>query len=402
MRGKLFIAVSLAGMLTLAACGSGSTGNMPEASASTGSQLPGEPIRMMVITALSGPSEAFSDIPPAVNAAATAINKAGGIKGRPLQVTVCDDQFDPNKAADCANQAVAGKYLFVTGTSANGDRYMPILEKGKIPVVGQIPNSASELKSPYSYPFISGVIEVAGGGTACGKLGRKTPAAAIVDLAAGRNSASLVGLGLKPYNLPPPRNVFIPPTATDYTTYAASLSGTDCVDVVLGGAGFERLTQTLRQSGNNETVAYGSSQVSQKGIDRLGAVATGVVLVAQNPAVTDTSVPAVKKFHDEAVANGTPANELTDEGLIMWGTTHLVAELAAKITTVDGESLAQALNTAGDIDYSPLPKVNFAKPVQVISPDNRIFTTDVRFSELKDGKRVPLFDGQSINVFNPS
>ncbi len=127
-----------------------------------------------------------------------------------------------------------------------------------------------------------------------------------------------------------------------------------------------------------------------------------MVLVAQNPAVTDTSVPAVKKFHDEAVANGTPANELTDEGLIMWGTTHLVAELAAKITTVDGESLAQALNTAGDIDYSPLPKVNFAKPVQVISPDNRIFTTDVRFSELKDGKRVPLFDGQSINVFNPS
>ncbi|WP_322759991.1 ABC transporter substrate-binding protein [Frankia sp. Cr2] len=405
MRRKLPITMGLAGALALAlvACGGNSTGDAPKSVVTaTASQPTGEPIKVMVITALSGPSEAFTDIPPAVKAAVAAINKAGGVKGRPFEVTICDDQFDPNKAADCANQAASGKYLFVTGTSANGDRYMPILEKAKIPVVGATPNSASELKSLYSYPFISGVIEVAGGGTACGKLGKKTPGAAIVDIAAGRNSASLINMGLKPYNLPAPKNVFIPPTATDFTTYAANLSGTDCIEAVLGGAAFERLTQALRQSGNNATVAYGSGQVGQQRIDRLGAAATGLVLVAQNPAVTDTTVPAVKKFHDEAIANGTAENELTDEALIMWGATHLVADLAAKLTTIDGENLAQALNTAGDIDYPPLTKVNFAKPVQVISPDNRIFSTDVQFSEIRDGKRVPLFNGQAVNVLNPS
>ncbi len=404
MRRKLPITVGLAGALalTLVACGSSSSGGSPGSTATAGPRLTGEPVKVMVITALSGPSEAFSEIPPAVKAAATAINKAGGIKGRPVEVTACDDQFDPNKAADCANQAVTGKYLFVTGTSANGDRYMPILEKAKIPVVGAIPNSASELKSPYSYPFISGVIEVAGGGTACGKLGKKTPGVAVVDLAAGRNSASLVTLGLKPFNLPAPKSVFIPPTATDFTTYAANLSGTDCIDMVLGGGSFERLAQALRQSGNNAIMTYGSSQASQKRIDRLGAAANGTVFISQNAAVSDTSIPAVKKFHDEAVASGAPEAELSDQGLIMWATTHLVAELAAKLTTIDGESLAQALNTAGDIDYPPLAKINFAKPVQVISPDNRIFSTDVQFSEVKDGKRIPLFDNQWINVLNPS
>ncbi|WP_322780083.1 ABC transporter substrate-binding protein [Frankia sp. Cas4] len=405
MRTKLSMTMGLAGVLalTLVACGSSSTGDTPKAVVTaTGNQPTGEPIKVMVIVPLSGPSEAFTDIPPAAKAAVAAINKAGGVKGRPFEVTICDDQFDPNKAADCATQAVSGKYLFATGVSPNGDRYMPILEKAKIPVVGATPNSASELKSPYSYPFLSGVIEVAGGGTACGKLGKKTPGVAVVDIAAGRNSASLFDVGLKPYNLPAPKSVFIPPTATDFTTYAANISSADCVEAVLGGASFERLTQAMRQAGNNATVAYGSGQVSQQRIDRLGAAATGMVLVAQNPAVTDTTVAAVKKFHDESVAYGTAEKELTDEGLVIWGATHLVAELAAKLTTIDGENLAQALNAAGDIDYPPLAKVNFAKPVPLISPDNRIFSTDVQFSEVKDGKRVPLFDGKTVNVLNPS
>ncbi|WP_322769317.1 ABC transporter substrate-binding protein [Frankia sp. Cr1] len=149
--------------------------------------------------------------------------------------TSCDDQFDPNKGAACAQQAVSGKYLFVTADSAVGDRYMPILEKGKIPVIGEVPSSASELKSPDSFPFATGVIQIAGGGTICGKLDKKKPAVAVVDIAAGRNSAGLFAAGLKPYNLSIEKTVPIPPTASDVTTQAASLNsgGIDCIEMVV-------------------------------------------------------------------------------------------------------------------------------------------------------------------------
>ncbi|WP_239332173.1 ABC transporter substrate-binding protein [Frankia sp. CiP3] len=403
VRSKAPFAVALAGALALAACGSSSSNDGSAASGSA-TKLSGEPIKIMTIQALSGPSDSYPGVPAAVKAAAEAINKAGGIKGRPLEVTACDDQFDPNKGADCATQAVQGKYLFVTANSSTGDRYMPILEKAKIPAIGEVPSSASELKSPYSFPFGSGAVNIAGGGTACGKLGKKDPAVAVVDIAAGRNSASFFGIGLKPFNLNINKTVPIAPTATDLTTSAATLiSGTtDCIDMVLGSSQASKLLQALSQAGSKATTAYGATVIEDKMIKTLGSAADGLVLVGSMPPASDNTIPAIKQFNSELDAAGVAADTRSEGAMTAWATVHLVAQYAAKLTTIDGESLANALNTAGEIDFSPLPKVDFAKPIKVLFDGNRIFTTSVYFSEVKNGARTPLFDNQAFNVLGSS
>ncbi|OHV44549.1 hypothetical protein BCD48_25130 [Pseudofrankia sp. BMG5.36] len=351
---------------------------------------------------MSGPSVGNTWIPAATKAAAKAINDAGGVNGRPIEVTVCDDQFDPNKAAACATQAVAGKYLFVTGSSGFGDRFMPILEQAKIPVVGAQPNSASELKSPYSFPFTSTLVQIAGGGTACGKQGKTKPASAVLDLAAAKALAGIFALGLKPFDLTVTKNVTIAPTATDLSTYAANLSGADCVEVVVGSAQFDRLTQAMRQADNGAVIAYGSADVSQQTIDSLGSAGDHVVLVAQQVPVSDTSVPSVKRFHDEARAAGVDDRTLTDDSMIAWAATHYVAELAKSLPSIDGASLAVALNKAGTINYDPLPKVDFSKPITMVFPGNRVFNTSVFLSEIRGGKRVPLYGNQQFSVLGSS
>ncbi|WP_131747635.1 ABC transporter substrate-binding protein [Frankia sp. Cppng1_Ct_nod] len=402
VRTKAPFAIALTGALALAACGSSSSGG-GGTTTSSGAKLSGDPVKIVLIAPQSGPSDTYPQFPAAVKAAATAVNKAGGIQGRPLEVTVCDDQFDPNKGADCANKAVEDKALFVTSNSSTGDRFMPILEKAKIPVIGNTPNSATELKSPYSYPFGTGAISIAGGGTACGKLDKKEPAVAVVDIAAGRSSAAFFGVGLKPFNLEIKKTVPVPPTATDLSTYAASLTGaTDCVEMVLGSGQASKMVQALSQAGSKATPIYGAIATDQEWINKLGTAANGLVLVGALPPTNDNTIPAIKQYNAELDAAGVSPTGRNEGSLNMWATVHLVAQYAQKLPKLDGESLANALNTAGEINFSPLPKVDFAKPIQVLFPGNRIFTTDVYLSEIKNGTRTPLFDNKVFNVLNNS
>ncbi|WP_322752741.1 ABC transporter substrate-binding protein [Frankia sp. Cas3] len=400
---KAPLAVALVGALALVACGS-STSDSAGSGTGSATTLSGEPIKIMSIQAMSGPSDTYPGLPAAVQAAAAAVNKAGGIKGRPLEVTVCDDQFDPNKGADCATKAAQGKYLFVTANSSTGDRYMPILEKAKIPSIGEVPSSASELKSPYSFPFGSGAVNIAGGGTACGKLGKKDPAVAVVDIAAGRNSANFFGIGLKPFNLSINKTVPIAPTASDLTTATATLTSgtTDCIDLVVGTTQATKLLLALSQAGSKATPAYGATVIEDKMVKTLGAAANGLVLVGSTPPAGDTSIPAIKQFNAELDAAGVPADTRSEGALTAWATVHLVAQYAQKLPTIDGESLANALSTAGEINFSPLPKVDFSKSIKVLFEGNRIFTTAVYFSEIKNGIRTPLFDNTAFDVLTSS
>src|SRR4051812_26447339 len=91
--------------LSLAACGSNSdssTSAAPGSSAgSAGGTCSGAPLKMTTIFSQSGRLAVFgTDVPDAVAAAVAAVNKTCDA-GRPLDVTVCDDQSTPNGALTC-------------------------------------------------------------------------------------------------------------------------------------------------------------------------------------------------------------------------------------------------------------------------------------------------------------
>ena len=111
------------------------------------------------------------------------INNAGGVGGHELKLITCNDSADPNKAADCARQAVdEGVAAMVGGFTANGDAIMPILEEAGIPWFAPPGISAAELSSEDSYPITSGVLGLAGLGQMAAEDGCDKVASVNYDL----------------------------------------------------------------------------------------------------------------------------------------------------------------------------------------------------------------------------
>src|SRR5688500_17904726 len=79
----------------------------------TARQLTGEPIKLGMIGVLSGPAFNPGRVEGA-KAAAKAINDAGGIDGRPIEIVACDSGLStvkPTGAIDCATDAIKAGVL---------------------------------------------------------------------------------------------------------------------------------------------------------------------------------------------------------------------------------------------------------------------------------------------------
>src|SRR5437879_6365744 len=118
-------------LLAAAACGSSNTSTTttaPPSSATTAAgqtgatttsaaagPATGAPIKIMTIATLQSPNLAAPQVETAVRARVAALNKAGGINGRPIEPEFCNDKFDPNEGSACARKAVDDKVVAVVG-----------------------------------------------------------------------------------------------------------------------------------------------------------------------------------------------------------------------------------------------------------------------------------------------
>ena len=66
----------------------------------------GGSVKVFVTGPFSDPTFAVPEALSGAQAAAAAINKAGGINGHSIQIVSCNDQLSPNSATTCADQAV--------------------------------------------------------------------------------------------------------------------------------------------------------------------------------------------------------------------------------------------------------------------------------------------------------
>jgi branched-chain amino acid transport system substrate-binding protein len=104
-----------------------------------GSAVAAPPIKIGALFAVSGPASFLGE--PERNTAkmmVDEINKAGGIKGRQLELVVYDTQADATKAAQAVNKLIKDdKVVAIIGPSTTGDSMavIPIVEKTEIPMV---------------------------------------------------------------------------------------------------------------------------------------------------------------------------------------------------------------------------------------------------------------------------
>ncbi|MYH71767.1 MAG: ABC transporter substrate-binding protein, partial [Acidimicrobiia bacterium] len=328
--------------------------------------------------------------------AVAAINAAGGVNGRPIELLICDDESNPNLSVECGRQAVDEGVVAVVGaTSGFGNEYMGVLVDAGIPSIGNLSRSQLELTSPLSFPVGGGIAtSLAAIGYGLGEYGATTVHAAIP---ATGNAAALAGLflnaGLAPYGLGLKGQTGFPPDAADITplVQATLEGGTDGVAFVMSPDLINKYLLTLPNLGADPLLVSSTLVYSQTNFDIVGDAAEGLILAGQILPPSYTENPGVQQYHDEldAIGSDAPRSELA---INSWAAVHIVADIMRTMDPegIDSASLVAALESAGEIHFEPLPPFNWAEPIMAYPPASRVFSDYVVLSEVRNGQIVAL------------
>ncbi len=245
-------------LLGLAACG-GEDDAKEESSSGKPSQDPdvtftGDPITVMTMSTYDTDTFNAKAVLDIAQGAVVQINNNGGLGGHELKLITCNDNADPNAAAECARQAVdEGVSAMIGGFTANGDAVMPILEAAGIPWFAPPGISAAELSSEDSYPITSGVLGLAGLGQMAAEDGCDSVASVNFDLPSAGSISQLVDLALTNAGHDASTLIKVPPTTTDYSAIAQEASDYDCAVVGTGPQQFLGIAAAGAQLGSETT-----------------------------------------------------------------------------------------------------------------------------------------------------
>jgi ABC-type branched-subunit amino acid transport system substrate-binding protein len=347
--------------LAIAACASSgsSSGGTTDSSTAKGS-----PIVLYTITDENTNFQNEPELYGGAQAAALAINKAGGINGHQVVIKNCNEQAQAQAAAQCARQAVSDHAAAVVGYSeTQGDAIDPILQQAMIPMVGNVPNQSDDLTSTISFPFQASIADNASavamqyakdGYTKIGLLLLNNPLAVQLADQVDAVIAKLTtpsGQKLTSYRVTGPL------TAPDYSPYVASFEKHGVQGVILltaGSAGAAAITAS-HQAGYKMVFGSVAADFTKSAVlGPLGSNANGFISTSSlpNPMVT-SDLAGLEKFKTDmanaakdGIAN-TGSAYYDDYSLNAWLAVYAVQEAAQHISgDVTSKSLYHALQTA--------------------------------------------------------
>lgn len=227
--GRYACAVSLASV-ALAAVGCGGSDSDTGARSTTGSGTTeasgpapkGDPIKIGLVTPGAGsPGFATPTIVAADKAAVAALNKRGGLDGRPVELVYCNDKSDPNLTSQCGQKMADEKVVMVAGGNlVNGPVLTKSLAKNKIPQVGINAISGEELNNPNVYLLAASAPGWVASIGYVKSINKKFNYVG-VDLPAASAFRDSLTTAAKSIGFPPVGNVLVQPSATDFQSYAA-------------------------------------------------------------------------------------------------------------------------------------------------------------------------------------
>jgi len=366
----------------------------PGAVETTGVAPTGEPIKVMTVTTLNAAGPTYQNIANTAELYADYINAKGGINGRPLEVTVCDEKFDPAVATECARQAVDEGMVSIVGSFTYfAESIVPVIAESSITWFGACcPITPAELTSPYSFNIGNQPMYAVGAVKRAVDDGCENINAVIIDgaqvfIPPMENAMKALGKSFG-------ATVILPPTAQDYSSEVAqATSGADCVISVISETPFITWNTAWTQSGTTAR-QYGPqgnlNSVSAKGNEE---ATDGDVIAGMYP---DLSTAPWDEYRAalEAAGIDQEANDYNSlGGMGTWaafvGFTQIAETIEGDITA---ESFYNAANTTTNLDLNGMvPPIDFTKEwSDGLEGYNRLFNRSVVFSKLEMGKVVPL------------
>jgi ABC-type branched-subunit amino acid transport system substrate-binding protein len=357
----------------------------------------GEPLKVMTVTTLNAAGPTYENIANTAKAYADYVNAQGGIAGHPLEVTVCDEQFDPAVAASCARQAVDEGMVSIVGSFTYfAESIVPVIAESSITWFGACcPITPSELTNPYSFNIGNQPMYAVGAvkravDDGCENINAAVTIGAEVFIPPMENAIGALGRSFGEL-------IMVDPTAQDYSADVAQISdGADCVIVILSETPFTTWNVAWAQSGT-EARQYGP-QGNLNAVSAAGAVEAteGDVVVGMYP---DISTDPWTEYRAALDASG-----YTDDGndynsLGGMGTWAAFVGFTQIAETIDGEitaeSFYEAANTTSSLDLNGMVSVlDFTQEwTDGLEGYNRLFNRSVVYSTLENGKVVPLEGG---------
>jgi branched-chain amino acid transport system substrate-binding protein len=245
------------------AAGSGPAGSGP---AGSGAAATGEPIKVGVVTSLSGPLQSYGQIYlDAFNVCLSyATEGTGAVNGRPVEVATADDAGDPTKATAAATDFIGKDYKILAGSASSGvaTQVAPLAAENQVLFISG-PAATDALTGINKYTFRSGRQSYQDVTTAASFLpdlqGKKVTVFA-PDTAFGQANVAAVTtvFGAGGATVSP---LLVPATATDLVPFAkqAADADADLLFVAWAGTNATQMWDALNQQGafDSSTVVTG-------------------------------------------------------------------------------------------------------------------------------------------------
>ena len=354
----------------------------------------GDPIKVMTVTTLNAAGPTYQNIANTAELYADYINARGGIAGHPLEVTVCDEQFDPAVATTCARQAVEEGMVSVVGSfTFFAESIVPVIAESSITWFGACcPITPSELTSPYSFNIGNQPMYAVGAVKKAVDDGCENINAVIIDgaqifIPPMENAMKALGKTFGDV-------VILPPTAQDYSAEVAqATTDADCVIAVVSETPFITWNTAWAQSGT-DAQQFGPqgnlNEISAKGNEE---ATNGNIIAGMYPDISTDPWSEYRLALDEG---GLDTSEQDYNSLGGMGTWAAFVGFTKIAETIDGditaESFYEAANTTSSLDLGGMvPVLDFTKEwTDGLEGYQRLFNRSVVFSKLENGKVVPL------------
>jgi ABC-type branched-subunit amino acid transport system substrate-binding protein len=376
--------ITTAALVALTAC-SGSGADTPSDSAAPDTS----PIKLMVIESMTGAVGIDQTAPLGAEAAAEAINAAGGVNGRDIEVIACDTASDPNKASECARAAIDDGVAAVVGSfdPINSSVFVPILEAGGVPYIMPLATQPIEMTTPVSFPGTGGTF-VAQYGMAQLAIDADCSTAAVLGdntRDQGRTAARvdvLVDEGIDA------TMIDVGGVGADVAPIVAqALEGNpDCILYAADGQLGVKLFTGFRKAGSDAQFITATGSLLPPFLQAMGDAANGMLALSELPALDD---PDLADFHDQ-MTEYQPDVRPVNFTLYGWLGVQAFNAVAQDLEAVDAASVLAAFSETTDLQVPGLPALDFTEAKSETYP--RLFNSSARYFVVENGQYVPSDD----------
>lgn len=375
--------------------GSGSSGS--STTATTAPAFTGNPIDLMVINN-QGSDRSLPEVYAGADAAAAAINAAGGVQHHKVVIIPCNDQLTPNATASCARSAVANKNLLalVGSYTEFGSAMDPIINAAHLPDIGLFPQTGDDYAAKTAFPIASGAIgSVAGMATlVTDVLGSKRISVPYINVSSGSQIVQLLEgvLQTRP-GASIVTKVAVPATATDMSAsvQASTQNNPGGIILVIPGSQDLQFLETAKSQGVTVPIVSPGAEVSQSSIAKLGAAANGTYVTTSFP---PTGGSGNAEFTAQ-MAKYEPSATQDDLAKNAWLSVWLFANVAKNLSTLSRASVLSALeHTTSYSTGGMTPTLDFSKTFSGFGGTlPRMFNQTVVYTKVVNGKFVATGSG---------